>query len=196
MYEEEFEKIKRGVLHQLDNLQPSLTYHTPGHTLDVLAQCERIAAAEGVTGAKDLFLLRVAALYHDTGFLNRYDHHEEESCRIFLTDATRLCITESDKRDVLHMIMATRIPQQPATLAEMILCDADLDYLGRADFYKIGDTLRQEFISHGIVANDEGWRELQLRFLKAHVYHTASSRRLREPVKQKNLLACLQPEKS
>lgn len=187
MYEEEFEKIKAGVLLQMAHLQPSLTYHSIEHTLDVLKQCERIAGAEGITDHKDLFLLRVAALYHDTGFLNRYTNHEEESCRIFLADAARLNFSEEDKNDVLHLIMATRIPQRPTTLSEKIICDADLDYLGRKDFPRIGDRLRREFISYGIVADNEAWKDLQLHFLSDHSYHTDSSRKLREPVKQENL---------
>lgn len=192
MYEEEFKQIKLGVMRQLANLQPTLTYHSPAHTLDVLEQCERIATAEGLTDPRRMFLLKVAALYHDIGFLNRYSDHEEESCRIFLADATQHTFSEEEKNDVLHMIMATRLPQQPATLAERIICDADLDYLGRTDFPTIGDRLRREFISHGIVADDDGWQDLQLRFLNAHHYHTESSKTLREPVKQKHLQACRQ----
>lgn len=191
MYEEEFKTIKLGVLRQLALLHPTLTYHSPAHTIDVLVQCERIAAAEGLTDVRRLFLLRVAALYHDIGFLNRYAEHEEESCRIFLADAVRHTFSEEEKNDVLHMIMATRLPQQPSTLLERIICDADLDYLGRPDFMIIGDRLRREFISHGIVADDDGWQALQLRFLHAHQYHTASSQALREPVKQQHLQECM-----
>lgn len=192
MYEEEFKQIKQGVLHQLAHLQPTLTYHSPEHTLDVLEQCERIAAAEGLTDPRRVFLLKVAALYHDIGFLHRYTEHEEESCRIFLADATQHTFSDEEKNDVLHMIMATRLPQQPTTLAEQIICDADLDYLGRTDFLTIGDRLRREFISHGIVADDDGWQDLQLRFLNTHHYHTASSKTLREPIKQMHLQACRQ----
>lgn len=189
MYEEQLQKIKGRVLHLLEGLKPNLTYHTIGHTLDVLAQCDRIAAAEGVTHPRELFLLRVAALYHDSGFLNRYRGHEEESCRLFLADANGMGLSVQEKAKVQGLIMATRIPQQPTTLGEQIICDADLDYLGRSDFRKIGDRLRREFIDYGIVADDDEWRDVQLRFLKAHFYHTASSSRLREPVKQKHLLA-------
>jgi uncharacterized protein len=192
MYEEEFKKIKLGVLRRLANLQPTLTYHSTEHTLDVLEQCERIAAIEGLTNSRELFLLRVAALYHDTGFLNRYGDHEAESCRIFLSDAARYRFSEEDKTTIEHLIMATRLPQQPATLAEQIICDADLDYLGRPDFLKLGDRLRREFLCHGIVADNDGWQDLQLRFLHAHQYHTASSKTLREPVKQLHLQECIQ----
>lgn len=192
MNDEGFEKIKLGVSGQLKNLAPDLTYHTLEHTLDVLEQCERIAAVEGLSDPRELFLLRVAALYHDTGFLLQYAHHEEASCRIFLADATRLDLSEEDKNDVLHLIMATQLPQQPNTLAERIICDADLDYLGRDDFAPNSDGLRREFLSYRIVANNEEWHERQLSFLKAHHYHTASSRKLREPVKQRNLQRCVE----
>lgn len=191
MYEEEFNKIKLGVLRRLAHLHPTLLYHSTEHTLDVLEQCERIASVEGLINARELFLLRVAALYHDTGFLNGYANHEAESCRIFLADAAQYTFSEADKTTVQHLIMATRLPQQPATLAEQIICDADLDYLGRPDFLKLGDRLRREFLSHGIVADNEGWQDLQLRFLHAHQYHTASSQLLREPVKQLHLQECV-----
>ena len=192
MNDEGFEKIKHGVTDQLKNLSPNLTYHTIEHTLDVLEQSERIAAAEGLTNPRELFLLRLAALYHDTGFLYQYAHHEEASCRIFLADSVWLDLSEEDKNDVLHLIMATQLPQQPETLAERIICDADLDYLGRDDFAPNSDGLRREFLAYRIVANNEEWHERQLSFLKAHHYHTTSSRKLREPVKQRNLQRCLE----
>jgi uncharacterized protein len=190
MYEAEFETVKRRVMDRLRTLPPSLSYHSPEHTLDVLEQCERIAQAEGLTNERQLFLLRLAALYHDTGYLHQYSQHEEESCRIFLSDATHLSLSEEDKNDIIHLIMATKVPQQPATLPERILCDADLDYLGREDFSPVGDKLRREFLHYGIIGSNDEWHQRQVQFLTTHQYHTASSRKLREPVKQKNLRSC------
>jgi hypothetical protein len=83
--------------------------------------------------------------------------------------------------------MVTKIPQQPKNLLQRIICDADLDYLGRDDFELIGDKLRQEFLAYGVVKNDKEWDRLQLKFLASHKYHTASSQRDREPVKQMHL---------
>lgn len=84
--------------------------------------------------------------------------------------------------------MATKIPQQPHNLLEQIICDADLDYLGRDDFYKIGETLRKEFLHYSIVNSDEEWETLQIKFLQNHHYHTISSQQLREPIKHQYLL--------
>ena len=83
--------------------------------------------------------------------------------------------------------MATKLPQTPATLLEKVICDADLDYLGRADFFEIGDGLRREFLKQGIIKTNQDWDQLQIKFLTSHQYHTATSRKLREKYKQGNI---------
>lgn len=183
----EFEAIKKMVCSRLQQLDPRLTYHNLAHTFDVLKQSERIAIEEGVSG-RDIWLLKVAALYHDTGFLKTYRNHEEMSCSVFLEDTADLQFSEEEKKKIQKIIMATKIPQQPHSLLEQIICDADLDYLGRDDFFVIGEELRKEFLEFGVVKNDEEWEQLQLNFLKSHKYHTNSSKMQREPHKQEHLL--------
>ena len=78
-----FLKLKSGMLKLLrTDLDPRLTYHNPEHTEDVLQHVERIAAAENITDKRLLHLMRIAALFHDTGFLRTYKGHEEVSCII------------------------------------------------------------------------------------------------------------------
>ncbi len=180
------EKVEKNVLNRLQKLNPQLTYHCKEHTLDVLKQSIRIAEQEGIIDHTDLFLLKIAALYHDTGFLETYALHEQKSCELFLNDADQYGLTEEQKQIILNLIMSTQIPQTPITQLEKIICDADLDYLGRNDFFSIGDTLRKEFLQFKVVGNDEEWNKLQLRFLQNHNYHTISSQKLREPTKQLN----------
>jgi uncharacterized protein len=183
---DEFEKVKRIVVDKLSELSSDLTYHCLNHTLDVLKQSIRIAADEQISNSRDLYLLKVAALYHDTGFLKTYAAHEIKSCEIFLADADQFNLTMEETAVITNLIMATRIPQLPKTLLEKIICDADLDYLGRDDFFPISDNLRKEFLSYKIVANDEEWDQMQMKFLQNHQYHTQSSQNLREPAKQMN----------
>lgn len=181
-----FTNIKVVVCEKLKGLDPNLTYHNLLHTLDVLHQSERLADKEGISDAEDIYLLRIAALYHDTGFLETYTEHEKTSCSIFLKDAGKFGLTQKQKDKVMALIMATRIPQNPTTLLERIICDADLDYLGRDDFFTIGDTLRKEFLHYRVLKNNAEWDNVQLKFLQSHHYHTATSRIDREPVKQKH----------
>ncbi|MEO8795717.1 MAG: HD domain-containing protein [Daejeonella sp.] len=180
------EKVELNVLNRLQKLNPQLTYHCKEHTLDVLKQSIRIAHQEGIEDHTDLFLLKIAALYHDTGFLETYALHEQKSCELFLNDADQYSLNSEQKDIILNLIMSTQIPQNPNTLLEKIICDADLDYLGRPDFFSIGESLRKEFLQFNVVDNDDEWNKLQLRFLQKHNYHTSSSQKLREPTKQLN----------
>ncbi len=180
------DKIQAHVLSKMQALNPSLTYHSIDHTLDVAKQAERIARSESLND-KEIYLLSVAALYHDTGFLETYANHEEKSCEIFLRDCAVFNFSESDKHEILSLIRATKIPQHPTTLMQRIICDADLDYIGRADFPAIAQRLATEFMAFGIVENQEAFAVLQKKFLLGHHYHTATSRMINEPRKQQNI---------
>jgi uncharacterized protein len=184
MTEKDFESVKEIVLAELDGLDPHLTYHSKEHTIDVMKQSLRIAAAEGVEDPYQLLHLKFASLFHDIGFLKTYANHEAMGCELFVQYSDTKVFSEAEKADIQSLIMATKLPQSPKNHLEQIICDADLDYLGRDDFFIIGDNLRREFLHYNIVANNEAWEKLQLNFLKNHQYFTESSRKLREPVKQ------------
>ena len=177
------ERMQKEVLIKLQDLNPAHTYHSLKHTIDVIAQCNRIARAEGIS-EREIFLLNIAAIYHDTGFLRGYVNHEILSSEIFLEDAINFEITDVEKKLVCDLILATKVPQMPTTLLQQIICDADLDYLGRADFATISNNLKLEFLHFGIVADIPSWEKLQMKFLGNHQYHTKSSQRLREPAKK------------
>lgn len=192
MTDHNFKRIETIVLAELGKLNPYLTYHSVQHTIDVLEQAQRIAKAEGIDDPHQILLLKYAALFHDTGFLYIYANHEEKGCDLFLEMTKDLKLAKADNDTVIGLIMSTKIPQQPENLLQQVICDADLDYLGRDDFFTIGNELRKEFLHYKIVANDEQWEQLQLKFLNGHHYHTKSSQLLREPVKQAHLVKLMQ----
>ena len=88
---------------------------------------------------------------------------------------------------ISKMILATDISRQPQTFLEKILCDADLDYLGREDFNFFASLLKKELNAHGSSFTDMQWNEIQIQFLEKHQYYTASAGKLREKQKQKHL---------
>jgi len=167
-------------------LPQSLTYHGVHHTLDVFNAAIPIAGYYQINGA-ELKLLRIAALYHDAGFLSQYDDHEDAGCILVRNTLPQFEFDQYEVDTVCQMIMATDVPQKPATLLEEILCDADLDYLGRDDFENIAATLYREFLYYKIVDSEESWNRLQHKFLSTHRYFTAYSRTVREPLKQLHL---------
>jgi hypothetical protein len=97
--------------------------------------------------------------------------------------------TEAEIDLVCSLINATRLPQIANTKLEKILCDADLDYLGRDDFSMIAHKLRYEWEELGYLHSTlKEWYLLQVEFLEGHQYFTDSAKILRHNGKIKNLL--------
>ena len=165
---------------------PPLAYHNPVHIQDVYESSLRIGEAEGVSSA-EINLLRVGALFHDAGFLHTTAKHEECGADMAAGILPVFGFSQDDIAVIRSMIMATRIPQDPKNLLDRIMCDADLDYLGREDFYLIGKRLYVELKQVGVVQDDRSWNTLQQKFLTAHRYHTVYSQTNREPKKQVRL---------
>ncbi|HMK19271.1 MAG TPA: HD domain-containing protein [Chitinophagaceae bacterium] len=182
-----FTSIKEPILSRLEKeLDPRLGYHNITHTLDVLEQAEVLAKQENVTDKHDLLLLKTAAVFHDSGFLFVYKGHEEKGCEI-ASGSLRNVFSEEDIKKICGMIMATKIPQSPNTLLEQIICDADLDYLGRNDFEPISQTLHKEFIIFKIIPEDIIWDHIQIKFFESHHYFTGTSISKRNEKKLKHL---------
>ncbi|MCB9170401.1 MAG: HD domain-containing protein [Flavobacteriales bacterium] len=169
-----------------DELPPERTYHSLWHTLDVYASAIDIAEQENVTG-DDLVLLKTAALFHDSGFTEQDHDHEEAGCRIARVMLPDHGYGKDQIERICAMILATKVPQTPRDRLSEILCDADLDYLGRSDFWSVGRTLFNEMRAFGTLRTEQEWNQLQERFLERHHYFTASTRRARERDKQKHL---------
>ena len=186
---EEFSLLRAQVLAELDEkLSPLLTYHCRTHTEDVLQHTERIAIAENIVQPRMLLLMKTAALFHDTGFVDIYVGHEERSCEIMIRKLKGHRFDDSEIELMTGMIMATKVPQSPSSLQQMVLCDADLDYLGRDDFPVINKRLKNELLAYGFIKDLNEWDELQMNFLSTHRYFTNNSVKLREPVKHNHLL--------
>lgn len=183
----EYNKIKEFILKKLkENLSENLSYHSVSHVKDVLKAVEQIAKSEGIDD-ENLMLLKTAALFHDTGFLYGSKDHEVKSCDIAQEYLPEYGYSQ-DQIDVIKgMIMATKIPQMPQNHLEQILADADLDYLGRDDFFTIGDKLYEELAMFGIISSERDWNLLQEKFLNNHSYFTKTAIESRNQKKQENL---------
>lgn len=172
---------------RLEKSLPSwLYYHSPGHTRYVLEKAIFLAEREEIS-QHDLLLLKIAAVYHDAGFLISAKDHERIGCRLAAKELQAYDLSKQDIEKICGMIMATRIPQKPTNNLEMILADADLEYLGTEKFEEYGNDLykeRQHFDSN---LSLEDWNKIQVKFLDQHQYHTDFCKRYREPVKQENL---------
>ena len=174
-----YRKAEKYIVKRLKKELPdNLHYHDLRHTTDVCAAVERIALMEGIEG-DDIFLLKTAALYHDAGFVHQYANNEDLGADLAQEVLPRFGYTQEQIDVIRGLIHATKVPQQPKTNLQKIICDADLDYLGGDEFHPIADKLKRELMEREIIKSDKQWDELQVKFLEVHTYFTKTAIELR-----------------
>ena len=185
--------VEEFVLSKLeDGLPDNLYYHNVKHTIDVVTQVELIGRAEGVDD-QEMLILKTAALIHDMGHLVNYDTHEEESVKLAKKILPEYNYTNAQIKQICELIKVTQMPPRPKNLLEEIMCDADLDYLGRTDFVPVSINLYKELAERNKIDSILEWNQMQLKFIKNHQYFTETAQKLRE-VNKKNQLQKIQEE--
>ncbi len=176
--------------HIIDRLQreldASLLYHGVEHTLDVVGAAQRLAQGEGVS-SEELELLVTAAYFHDAGFIKKYVANEPVGADLVRRTLPEFGYTREQIRRAEALILAPSIPHRPNNALEQLMCDADMDYLGRADYWPIAARLRRELSLHGRHYTLPDWLRLQVRFLSDHRYFSATALRERQPTKARHL---------
>ena len=167
-------------------LPAHLTYHNMWHTInDVMPAAVRLAQLCQVA-PQEMHLIKVAAAYHDVGFVYTYGGHELASARVAAQILPEYGFTDRQIEQIMGMIMTTQLPQTPRNLLEEIIADADLDTLGREeDFFERREALRQELVALGRPLGKREWYTIQLNFVSSHTYFTEAARALRTVGKQK-----------
>ncbi len=185
-----FDDIEEFVLNMLEEKLPkNLYYHNLKHTIDVTTQVEIIGRHEGISD-EEMLLLKTAALFHDTGFTRTYKDHEEAGVEIAREYLPKYDYTPEQIDFICNLIMKTKLPPKPVTLLEQIICDADLDYLGRADFIPVSGNLYRELRERGAIEDDiDKWNLMQIKFIEGHQYFTNSAKQMRDVNKNNQLEA-------
>jgi len=183
----QFSDLQEFILDQLEKGLPKhLYYHNVKHTVDVVTESELIGWSEGLDDSH-LLLLKTAALFHDMGHIAVYVGHEERSIEFAREILPKYRYTPEEIDTICRIIMATKLPPKPTDLLEAIICDSDLDYLGRTDFVPVSNSLYAELkvINKSLSLND--WNKQQVKFISSHQYFTKTGRKLREVKKQEQI---------
>jgi predicted metal-dependent HD superfamily phosphohydrolase len=173
-----------------DELPAGIKYHNADHTLHstkgVVAVANKLAKLENVSEL-DRELIIAAACFHDTGYIREYEKNEPIAARMAGRILKLIGYKPDEIENIQKMILATDPDVEPKTHVEKILCDADLDNLGREDFFQLDERLREGRGMRGIdVSDDVTWYRNTLEFLEKHQYYTESQNKLREKGKKKN----------
>jgi uncharacterized protein len=188
MNKPDLERAKHYVFNRLHTELPdNLPYHGIHHTRDdVLPAVERLMTLAKMDGENRL-LLRTAALYHDVGYIEQYDRNEPIGARIAAQSLPDFGYSAAQIAVIKGIILATQMPQAPQTPLQSLMCDADLDSLGRDDYLEISHWLRDELALHGIAIPLRAWYERQHAFLSQHTFFTEVARSLRRAKKLENI---------
>ncbi|TND09907.1 MAG: adenylate/guanylate cyclase [Bacteroidetes bacterium] len=169
-----------------DELPETYYYHRLSHTQDVMKAVRYIAEGEQVS-SEELDLLKAATVFHDLGFVETYADHEPVGARIAGEMLPGFGYSSSQVEKVKALILATALPYKPQNRLEMIIRDADLDYLGREDYLLIAHQLKLEWLHLGIIKSMKEWYQLQYQFLSNHNFYTDTARRHRQSGKENHI---------
>lgn len=178
------------------NRRKQLLYHDIHHTEAVVAAVRQIGGHYQLN-ERDMFVVVIAAWFHDMGYFmagtsNKHEQKGAEQAAVFLKEKE---VDDAVITEVKNCILATMMPQRPVTLAEQIVCDADLFHLGTDDFSEHNKQMRKEYEATTNTKVDKAaWRKDTIRFLQSHQFHTDYCRELLTPKKQQNLEKLLRKE--
>jgi class 3 adenylate cyclase len=180
----QFTDIQEIILDKLEmDLPGHLFYHNVKHTVDVVTEVELIGWAEGCSD-EEILMLKTAGLFHDAGHIVAYDNHEFYGTQIAREMLPVFNYSSNQIERICELIMSTKLPPKPTDLLENIICDADLDYLGRSDFIPVSNTLYEELKAQNKMNSLNEWNKIQVKFISGHQYFTKTARKLREVNKQ------------
>jgi len=167
----------------------SCIFHDYYHTKEAVAAGKEIAEGMQVSG-DELETVLLACWFHDIGLLHSPENHEKRSAGEAEKYLRKHGVKEEKIRDVKACILATRIPQNPTTLLEKIVCDADISHMGKDNYCEKNALLRQEFeLNREKPYSDAEWWLLNKKFFQEHQYFTPYAQQRYNGQKNLNLIA-------
>jgi len=169
--------------------EPHRRYHTAEHLAKVLRTIDELA------GDHDLFLVRLAAWFHDAVYVIPPGQlpNEEASARLALRELSRAGLEQEDLTQVARLVRLTATHQPGSRDPEgELLCDADLailaappeeyaDYVAaiRAEYARVPEP---EFVA--------GRLEILTRLAEGEIFRTSKGRELTDAARANLLAEC------
>ena len=170
-----------------ENVPKKYVYHDLTHTQDVVRSSLQIGLAFRLPAA-DLENLQIAAWFHDSGYDQGPENHEERSADYAAHFLENYNYPPQTIEVIRGCIRATKIPQRPVNLLQQIICDADLSHLGEKSYWMRTARVRQELIiTHNKLMTEEEWIDFELAFMLGQSYHTEIARNMFQKRKTKHI---------
>ncbi len=169
------------------NVPKEYAFHDLQHTIIVVEAAHEIGKAMNLD--KDaLEILQIAAWFHDMGYDQGKEDHEERGCEYAANFLKPLSYPPEKLEKIQNCILATHLNHTPQTDLERIICDADLSHLGRRNYWDRCERVRQEIaVTRDTVMTDEEWVSFELGFMQAHSFNTKVAQELYGARKNKHI---------
>ena len=163
-------------------------YHNINHTLDVYSRVWYLCDKEFVYLEEKTDLL-IAALFHDTWFIESYSENEIIWARIAREYLEKINFREDRIKNIENIILATIVFSEPKNKLEKIIQDADFDNLWRRDFMMKTLSFRKEIrlIGNQSIPMKE-WYKTTYNLMRKQSFKTFTARKERNKVKKENIL--------
>ena len=170
-----------------DKLSSAYTYHNLDHTIQVVDKIKILAKEENIS-PEDTENLLLAGWFHDLGYVDNADNHEEESRKIASDFLKQHQFPEERIAKIGELILATDKFYKPKNHLEEVIKDADLYHLASDDYFRICENLRQEIKEvHHQKLSKQQWSELNIVFFSKHQFYTKYAKENWQPIKEKNV---------
>jgi HD superfamily phosphodiesterase len=170
------------------NLPGVYVYHNYRHTTEVVEFVRKLCKKSDVSEG-DTEIVTLAAWFHDTGYIEKSENHEEVSAEIASKFLKEKNYPEDKTFKVIECIKATKYPTSPKNLLEEIICDADLYHIGTKDYEDKSDLLRVEWEkSKDKIYTEQEWLKLSIDFLSNHKFYTKHAKKNLEETKLNSIL--------
>ena len=171
-----------------DNLSNLYSYHNFNHTFNVVNAVIKLCDKEKTEDAEKEMLL-VAAWFHDIGYLNGMENHEEESVKIAAKFLKEKGQSDEFITEVSKLILATSKLYVPQTHLEKIIKDADYVHITSLEYESSCELLRSELKNTmDISFSSLEWAKENLNFLlNKHRFYTDYALKKWQPLKEKTI---------
>jgi len=169
-----------------DRLSSVYTYHNLDHTIQVVDKIKILAKEENVS-PEDTEDLLLAGWFHDLGYIDDSENHEEESRKMAELFLREHKFDEARIAKIGKLILATDKFYKPTDHLESIIKDADFYHLASEDYFNVCENLRLEIKEvHHQKFSKLQWAELNTAFFAKHQFYTKFARENWQPIKEKN----------
>lgn len=187
-YLEILDQVKTHIEDAFDSRQDNkLVYHNFAHTEHVANHAVELANHYKLED-KDFFIVLVASWFHDLGYLDKWEQHEQRGAEAAAEFLRQRGVDEDTIASVIGCIMATKMPQSPEGLLQQIVCDSDLYHLGSSEFKDRNRLMRKE--AENLLDKEidkDVWRLGTIKLMESHHYHTDYCINKLNAQKEKNL---------